>query len=333
MKHIIGITVLLGLALLLAFSGCISSQPLESADGMEKVSVRFPIAIIEVGQAPFYVAKEKGFFEEEGLDVTFNHGSAELNPVKMVTARVDEIGLLGGPDTLLVARGKEHPLKAVAVFHKNANFVVIVTMKNSGLETLQGLEGKKVGFFYGHISTDILHALFKNEGINVSEVGVKYYDYSQMIAGQVDAEAGWNYFTIPLLRTKGIEVNIIDPADYGLNSHGYTIFAREDFIESNPETVERFVRATMRGLQFTVNNPEEAIEILTKYGEDLNKEDELARLPEYAKVVSKAPYGLMEKAMFQETYDRLDGLGLIEKSFSVEEAFDASFVNSVNISD
>lgn len=112
-----------------------------------QISVRFPIPIIEAGQTPFYVAQDKGYYAAENLDVKFDMGSPELNPVKMVATGQNTFGVLGGADTLLVARSKGQPLEAVSIIHRNSNFPCLITLKKSGITTLQQLQGKKIGFF------------------------------------------------------------------------------------------------------------------------------------------------------------------------------------------
>ena len=135
--------------------------PTEPATAPEKVSVRFPIPIVESGQASFYYADDEGFYTDENIEVSFEMGSKELNPIKMVIAGQDLFGIIGGPDTLLVARSQGQPLKAIAVIHRNSNFSCLVTLADSGITKIDQLRDKKVGFFYGHISTDILRSLFK----------------------------------------------------------------------------------------------------------------------------------------------------------------------------
>jgi len=144
-----------------------------------KVSVRFPIPIIESGQTTFYVAQDKGYYAEEGLDVTFGMGSKELNPVKTVATGQDMFAILGGPDTLLVARSKGQPVKAIAVIHRNSNFPCLLTLKSSGITKLDQLQGKKVGFNYGHISTDVIRNLLRKGGIKATEVDVGF-DYRNL---------------------------------------------------------------------------------------------------------------------------------------------------------
>jgi NitT/TauT family transport system substrate-binding protein len=322
----------IALALFLTFVllGCVSDNGNEPE--LEAVSVRLPIPVVEAGQTPFYVAEDLGFYEAEGLDLSFNMGSPELNPVKMVALSTDDFGVLGGPDTLLVARANEKDLMAVAVFHKNSNFPVILTLKESGLETLQGLEGKRIGFFYGHISTDILRALLHKEDIDYTEVDVGF-DYSQLISGQIDAEWAFRQTAGITLPSKDVEINVIQPADYGVVSHGYTIFARGDFIEKNPEVVEKFLRATLKGLQYSLQHPEESVDILVKRDPKLDREIELQRLMVYNGATSKDPYGFMSRQMFEETAERLLAENVIEEQINIDEAFDASFVQKLSISD
>lgn len=320
-----------GLAVLFLLSaGCLETDGSYEENGLKKISVRLPIPVVEAGQTPFYVAKEKGYYEEEGLDVTFNMGSPDANPVKMVALGTDEFGVLGGIDTLLVARAQEKDLKAVSVFHKDSNFPVILTLKNSGIETVQDLEGKKIGFFYGHISTDILRALLHKENINYSEVDVGF-DYSQLISGQIDAEWAFRQTAGITLPSKGVEVNVIQPAEYGVTSHGYTIFAKRELIEEDSETVEKFLRATLRGLRYSVQNPEESVDILLKYDPKLDREIEMQRLQVYNNATSTDPYGYMDEKMFGDTCQRLLDEEVITEQINPADAFDPSFVVNLDI--
>jgi ABC-type nitrate/sulfonate/bicarbonate transport system substrate-binding protein len=124
------------------------------------VSVRLPIPIIEAGSTPFFVAIDKGYYLDEGLNVSIEMGSRELNPVKTVSTGSNTFGVLGGPDTLLTARSKGQPLRAIMVLHRNSNFPVLISLRSSNIAKVEDLRDQKVGFFYGHISTDVLRNLF-----------------------------------------------------------------------------------------------------------------------------------------------------------------------------
>jgi NitT/TauT family transport system substrate-binding protein len=302
-----------------------------SKSTQSQVSLRFPIPIIEAGQTPFYVAQDKGYYAAENLDVKFEMGSPELNPVKMVASGQNTFGVLGGPDTLLVARSKGQPLEAVSVIHRNSDFPCLITLKKSGITKLEQLQGKKIGFFYGHISTDVLHNLLHKNNIKYTEVDVGF-DYNQLIAGQIDAEWAFTVTAGMDLPAKGVEINIISPADYGIVTQGYTIFATDNTIKGQPDIVLRFLRATLRGVKDTVENPDEANKALLRRDPKLDEALSLRRLKAYNAVTSNSdsyPPGYMDRAMFQNTYDRLAEEKVIGKPFDVNEAYTTHFLDLI----
>lgn len=297
----------------------------------DKIHVRFPIPIIESGQSTFYLAQDKGYYGKENLTVDFQMGSRELNPVKTVVTGQDTFGVLGGPDTLLVAASKGQPLKAIAVIHRNSNFPSLITLKSSGLTELEQLQNKKIGFFYGHISTDVLRNLLRRNSIKYTEVDVGF-DYNQLITGQIDAEWAFTVTAGLDLPAKGVDINLISPADYGITTHGYTIFATEKTIEERPDLVRRFLRATLRGVQDTLENPEEANQSLLKRAPKQDPELTLKRQLAYNEVTSNSnryPAGYMDRDMFQSTYDRLVEEGVISDSFDVGNAYTTKFLEEI----
>nr|VFK14395.1 MAG: NitT/TauT family transport system substrate-binding protein [Candidatus Kentron sp. LPFa] len=303
-----------------------------SSEQLNKISVRFPIPIIEAGQTTFYVSQDKGYYAEEGLDVKFEMGSKELNPVKMVASEQDDFAILGGPDTLLVARSKGHPLKAIAVIHRNSNFPCLITLKSSDITKLEQLQGKKIGFFYGHISTDVLRNLLRKNKIKYTEVDVGF-DYAQLIAGRIDAEWAFTVTAGLELPAKEVDINFISPADYEISTHGYTIFATEKTIRERSDIVLRFVRASLKGVKYTLDNPESALQSLIKRAPKLNKELNLKRQLAYNEVTSNTdefPLGYMDETMFQSTYDRLVEEDVIEKSFDVKSAYTVKFLEKIH---
>jgi len=326
---LIGLVVLV--SLLLVMTGCNAQSSTGNAivDLNKDVSVRLPIPTIEAAFTPFYSAVDKGFYAEEGLNVQFNLGSPETNPVKMLASGADDFGILGGPDTLLVARSKGQPLVAIAVVHRNSNFPVLLTLNDSGLTTLEDLEGKKIGFFYGHISTDVLHNLLNKGHINRTEVDVGF-DYSQLIAKKIDAE--WAFRTTAGLNlpAKGIQVNTISPKDYGITTHGYTIFTTEEMIKNHPELVKKFLKATIKGIAYTLDEPDNALQSVLIRKPSLDPDLEKERLKLYNEVTSNSeeyPIGYMDYDMFKETYDRLVDEGVITKKFDVRSAFTTAFLD------
>ena len=326
---IIAIIVIVALIFIIGSNRSTGNIVLKDSYNLQKVSIRLPIPIKEAGSTPIFIAKELGFYKEEGLDLSINLGSPELNPVKMVANGTDTFGLLGGPDTLIVARSKNIPIEVFAILHRNSNFPVIITLKDSNITKVKQLENKKVGFFYGHISTDVLRALFKKEDVNIQEVDVGF-NYNPLISKQIDAEWAFRTTAGVNLPSKGIKINMISPSDYGINTQGYTLFTRDEIIKDNPELVQKFWRATEKGIQYTLEHPEKAIEIFHKIAPDTNKSLEYKRLKLYNAVTSNSkqyPIGYMDYQMFKETYDRLKKENVLKNSFNVQDAFTTRFLN------
>jgi ABC-type nitrate/sulfonate/bicarbonate transport system substrate-binding protein len=324
--------IILGVGLAI-FVSRVGEEPsgTEPSKEPDKISVRFPIPIIEAGQTTFYVAQDKGYYADENLEVKFEMGSRELNPVKTVASGQDDFAILGGPDTLLVARSKEQPLKAIAIIHRNSNFPCLITLKSSGITKLEQLQDKKIGFYYGHISTDVLRNLLRKNNIKYTEVDVGF-DYNQLISGKIDAEWAFTVTGGLELPAKGVEINFINPADYGIITHGYTIFATEKTIKERPDLVLRFLRATIKGIKYTVENPEDALQSLLKRDDNLDKELNLKRQLAYNAVTSNSeefPPGYMDRKMFQETYDRLVEEKVIESNFDVSDAYTTEFLEKI----
>lgn len=298
---------------------------------LTKVSVRLPIPVYEAASTPFFVAQKKGFYEDEGLDVTFELGSRELNPVKMVVSGTNTIGVLGGPDSVLVARSKNQAIKAIAVLHRNSNFPGLLTLKDSGITSIKQLEDKKVGFFYGHISTDVIRNMFNKGGVQVDEVDVGF-DYSQLLTKNIDAQWAFRTTAGVNLPEKGVEINFLSPQDYGINTHGYTIFATDKTLQDKPEIIESFLRATFKGVQETLTHPEQSLESLISMDNSLDREVELKRLHLYNEVTSNSsqyPPGYMDFNMFQETYNRLREEDVIKNAFDIRDSFDGRFLELI----
>lgn len=296
----------------------------DDSPNSQEISVRFPIPIIENGQAPFYLAEDRGYYKKAGLKVSFNMGSPDLNPVRMVAAGQDEFGVLGGPDTLLVARSRGTKLTAVSILHRNSNFPVILVKEDSPIKTVEDLNGKRVGFFYGHISTDVLRSFFKRAGITVEEVDIGF-DYNALITGRVDAAWAFTVTAGIDLPAQGQPVRVISPQSIGINTHGYTIFVTDDYLRSNAEIVERFVAATLQGVAAALKDPNAAVKALEQRNPDLDPEISLQRQLAYNTVTThEAPYyyGYVDEAMMRETYERLRDLSVLESEFDINGTFD-----------
>jgi ABC-type nitrate/sulfonate/bicarbonate transport system substrate-binding protein len=316
---------------LLAATAC---NPKTDAPALPELRVRYPIPALRATMAPFVAAEATGAYAAEKLYVKFGYGGSGTNPVSMVLQGQDDVAILGGPDTLLVANGKGADLVAIAVLHRNADFVCLVTRADSGIERVEQLQGKRVGLFPGHISTDVLHAFLRRSSVAVTEVDVGY-DYGQLVAKNVDAQWAFTTAAAVELPEKGVPVNIISPTRAGIRTHGYTIFTRRDFLKNQRAALKSFLAATFKGLRYAHEHPAETASMLVEQDTTGNLEQQqvmrrLAQLDGVTSLSNPYPPGYMDREMFEDTYARLNDLGLIEQPYDVGRAYDTSLLQELH---
>jgi NitT/TauT family transport system substrate-binding protein len=296
---------------------------------LTEVSVRLPIPVADGAFAPYYVAQDKGIFEKHGLNVTLEAGSAELNPIKMVDLGKNKFGILGGPELLMTGISKGAKITGIGLLHKNSDFVVILTKKNSKYKTLQELNGQKVGFNIAHISTDVLRSLFIKENIKVEEVDVGF-NYNLFIADRIPAQWAFRTTAALTLPTKGVELNIISPADYGIKTHGHTLIVNNQFLKDESDVVENFLKAIIEATEFSLNNIDETVMITCKRDKSLTEDIVRKQLAFYNKtILSNEKILWIDENCLKETKERLINLGLIENSFSITNIIDNSFLKKI----
>lgn len=299
-----------------------SKPPITPVD----ISLRLPIPVADTAFAPYYLGVDKEIFSKNGLNVKLEPGTPELNPVKMLSQETDQFAVLGGPELLFTAKSKEAPLVGLALVHKNSDFVVLVSPKSSEITQLSILQDKKVGFFYGHISTDILRMLFKKENIKVEEVDVGF-DYSQLIAGKLPAQWAFRTTAGITLPAKGVELNFISPADYGIETQGHIIVTTEKIIKEQPEVVQAFVNAVLEAIAYSLEHPQESIEATVKRDPNFQPSVGEKQLEIYnAAIRRNSKIGWIAQEDMEKTKKQMLTVNLIPQDFDVQSAYTTEFL-------
>ncbi|MFN2144511.1 MAG: ABC transporter substrate-binding protein, partial [Anaerolineales bacterium] len=210
MKKSLKITIFLVVVLVELLSGCGTGTAVEEPVAAEElVEVMLPLGYIpNIQFAPLYVAKEKGYFEQAGFDVSFDY-RFETDGVALVGQGTIPFAVASGEQVLL-ARAQGVPVKYVVSWYQN--FPVGVAAKTeSGIETPEDLVGKSVGLpgLYGANYIGLI-ALLNAAGVDQADLRLDSIGYNQVEAlasDQVDAVAIYVTNEPVQLRAMGFEIN------------------------------------------------------------------------------------------------------------------------------
>ena len=318
------VLITLGMALIL--SACSNSQVQNEA----LTHIRLPMGYIaNIQYAPFYVAVEKGYFRDAGIEPEFDY-KFETDGVALVGAGELPFAVVSGEQVLL-ARSQGLPVTYVTAWYQQFP-VSVIARSDLGVLVPQDLKGKKIGlpglFGANYVG---LRALLFEAGMSESDVTLDAIGFNQvdlMAVGQQDIIVGYAANEPIQLRAQGIPVTEIRVADYvQLASNG--ILANEKVIAENPELVHAFVGAFLKGLADTVANPDEAFKISESY------------IPNFADLDADVQKKVLEVSIEQWRADRpgysdpqawenmqnvLFDMGFITEKMDLSKAFTNEFI-------
>jgi NitT/TauT family transport system substrate-binding protein len=229
-----------------------------SAATKERVAIGLGY-IPNVQFAPFYTAVRQGFYAAEGLDVEFSYGG-NVNDLLVQTASGKLPFVAAAGDEILLARTQQIPVQMVFLLYQKPP-VAVFSKKTAGIAQPQDLKGKTIGIPGRFGATYIgLLGLLQSQGLKESDVTLSEIGFAQFEAVNSDKTAAAVGFANnePLrMQEAGVPVNVIKVADYiQLVNNG--IVVGEQYAAQHPDTVRRFIRATRKGLEATIANPDQA---------------------------------------------------------------------------
>ena len=214
--------------------------------------------------AGFYAAQLKGFYRNEGLDVTLLEGGPGSQPLESVLSGRAEFGVLGS--NLLFSRLQGKPLVALAAIFQHSPRILL-SIKERRIRTLTDLAKEKIAIDIGNGDVEI-KAIFKGETITLNgNQLVARATVQDLIDGKVAAMTAYLSNEPNLLAEQGLEAGIIRPTSYGVDFYGDMLFSTEQELEQYPERSAAFRRASLKGWQYAFDHQEELIDyILTLHG-------------------------------------------------------------------
>jgi NitT/TauT family transport system substrate-binding protein len=319
------------ITLLVISVGCANSQSPTATDAAPQAleSIRLPMGFIpNVQFTPFYVAVERGYFADEGLALQFDY-SFETEGVQLVGAGELPFAVASG-DQIILARSRGLPVVYVTEWWQRFP-VGVVALAETNIQTPEDLKEHKVGvpelFGASYIGWQ---ALLSETSLDASLVTLETIGYSQvpsLVEGRVDAAVVYTNNEPVLLAHQGYATNLIEVADYAdIVSNG--LVTSEEVIAERPELVRAFVRAFLRGLADTLDDPEGAFQISTKYVEGLAENAEFGRavLDASLSFWEADQLGYSEAETWAQSQQVMRDAGLLEETVDVDSLFTNQFL-------
>jgi len=323
-------SILASLALL--FTACSGQRatPEPTLTEPPLVHIRLPMGYLpNVQFAPFYVAVDKGYFREAGIEIEFDY-SFETDAVALIGANELQFAVVSGEQVLL-ARGQGLPVVYVLAWWQNYP-VGIVAKTEQGITTPQDLAGKHIGLpgLFG-ASYVGLRALLNAGSLTEEDVTLDSIGYNQVEAlatDQVQAVVIYVNNEPVQLQALDYQIDLLRVADFAqLASNG--LITNEATISGNPDLVQRMVQATLRGVADTLADPDQAFEICKKFVDELAQADQAVQKEVLASSLEfwqADQLGRSDPAAWENMQDLLLEMGLLTQPQDLSKAFTNEFI-------
>lgn len=300
--------------------------------GTELQRVRLGVGFVpNVQFAPFYVAQKNGFYADEGLEVVIEYGF-ENDFVALAAQGEREFAIASG-DQVMLAQAQGLPITYVMKWYERYP-VGLVVKSEAGVESLADLSGLKVGLpglfgasFVGWKA--LVHAADLDESsVDVEEIG--FTQAAALQQGTIDAAMVYISNEPIQLRNEGVDIQLIQVSDYiDLVSNG--LVTGNQLLDSNPDLVQKMVRASRRGLAETIARPDEAFAVVREVIPELTDEDAPVQrqvLEASIELWRSDQLGLSSEQAWQDSLDFMQATGLLEGEVQIDQLYTNRFIEA-----
>lgn len=310
--------------------GC-DSKSSGGKSGGKKQKVSYLTSFGALGRESYaYVALDRGYFDDEGLDVSVKPGNGTGKNLKLIAAGKVDFSPCDMTGTLIQMSKEKLPVTAVAAVHQRS-LSAIMSLQGNGITDPKDLEGHSIADSAGSTNHIMFPVYAKLAGINDKKV--KWVNFpppqlAQVLAsGKVDA-VGQFVVGKPLIEqaADGKKAVMLPYSKYLRDLYSNTVFTSTKLATEKPDLVRKFDRALMKGLRYAVEHPEESAKIFLKYQptqKEKESAEELRLMKPYVQPPSGQPYGALDDKRVERSISVLQAAGAIKPGLSADKV--ASF--------
>ena len=298
-------------------------------DETEKVSIMldwYPNAV----HSFLYVAEEKGYFEDEGIEVDIQFPANPTDPINLAAAGKVTMGITYQPDVIIAKTEQDIAVKSVGVLVQSP-LNHLGFLEESGITSPKDLEGKTIGFTGIPLNEAMVKTMMETDGADfnsVTMVDVGFELSSSIVSKKADASIGmFINHEFPMLEYEGYTPGHLDPTDYGVPSfYELVVVTSDDTWAKEQDNIEAFWRAARKAFEDMENDPDEALTILLKHQdkanfpliEEVEKESLSILLP---KMKASGKFGDQDAEVWEVTAEWMEEAGLISKPADLDDIF------------
>lgn len=342
MQKTLHVTLTVLMLLTLAACGPTATRPPEGEEVVQEVTETTPrpsseLTHIDLGVgfipnvqfAPLYVAQAKGFYAEEGLEVALEYGFE--NDFVALTAQGERQFAVASGEQVILARARGLPVVYVMKWYQRFP-VAVMALAERGIQSPQDLAGHSVGIpVLSGASYVAWEALVYAAGLDDTDIDLEVIGFTQAEAtsqGLVDAAVVYIANEPVQLTQAGMQVNVIQVSDYiDLVANG--LITNETLIQEDPDLVRRLVRASLRGVEYTLAHPDEAFAVARQAVPEITDEDaptQRAVLEASIALWRSDQPGVSDPQAWSDSVEFMLTTGLIESPVDVASLYTNQFV-------
>lgn len=326
--------------LLLVTTAIAAAQAQDTKAPAQKTPVSLRLSWKMKGEyAPIYVALDKGYFAEEGLDVTPGEGAGSQAAIASVIQGQDQVTWLPGLYALQAASSGV-AVKIVALYNPAAPNVII-SLPEKPIRTPRDLEGKTLGNAVGDTAVTYLKVLCEKNNVDCAKIKIVSIAVQArvpaLVGGKLDGVSVYRSNDVPILDEKFGKGHFVEMevSKFGLNVVGAALAASDDYIAKNPKVLVGLIRALDRAMKFCKEDPDAAAAIMLKHWQtSLTPQVVSAQIRSFvdsAVVYPGKPVSWIDPEVIAGSLDTLKRAGEIKEAKAPEAYFTNAFAEAASV--